>query len=191
LNQAFWVFYGALSSVDYTVTVTDTQTGLTRRYHNPPGQLASVGDTDGFGPHGAFDSKRADLFPSPGAPPEIAARTTAATAPCTPAPGRLCLQGGRFALTATWKDFSGRTGAGTAVSLTADTGYFWFFSSSNVEVVTKILDGRGLNGKFWLFYGALSNVEYTLTVTDTQTGAVKTYKNPLGQFGSVGDTGAF
>jgi len=54
-----------------------------------------------------------------------------------------------------------------------------------------VLDGRGLNGKFWLFYGALSNVEYTLTVTDTQTGAVKTYKNPSGQFGSVGDTAAF
>jgi hypothetical protein len=30
-----------------------------------------------------------------------------------------------------------------------------------------------------------------LTVTDTQTGAVKTYKNPSGQFGSVADTSAF
>jgi len=75
--------------------------------------------------------------------------------------------------------------------LTGDTGYFWFFAPTNVEVVAKVLDGRALGGKFWFFYGALSNVEYTLTVTDTQTGAVKTYKNPSGQFGSVADTAAF
>jgi hypothetical protein len=42
-----------------------------------------------------------------------------------------------------------------------------------------------------VFYGALSNVDYTLTVTDTTTGTVKTYHNPAGQFASVGDTQAF
>ena len=39
--------------------------------------------------------------------------------------------------------------------------------------------------------GALSNIEYTLTVTDTQTGVEKTYTNPLGRLASVADTGAF
>ena len=37
---------------------------------------------------------------------------------------------------------SGRTGAGRAVPLTADTGDFWFFGAENVEVVLKVLDGR-------------------------------------------------
>ena len=60
-----------------------------------------------------------------------------------------------------------------------------------IEVVLKVLDGRPVNGKFWVFYGALSNVEYTLTVTDTQTGVEKTYFNPLGRLASVADTGAF
>ena len=46
------------------------------------------------------------------------------------------------------------------------------------------------NDYFWVFYGALSNVEYTLRVTDTQTGKTKTYFNPLRHFGSVGDTQA-
>jgi len=125
--------------------------------------------------------------------PMVATRTRslAATGSCQPAPGRLCLGGGRFALEAAWKDFQGHTGSGHAVSLTADTGYLWFFNADNVEVVVKVLDGRPVNGKFWLFYGALSNVEYTLTVTDTQTGAVRMYSNPSGRFASVADTGAF
>ncbi len=41
-------------------------------------------------------------------------------------------------------------------------------------------------------YGALSNVEYTLTVTDTVAGGPpKIYRNALGQFGSFGDIQAF
>jgi ELWxxDGT repeat protein len=191
LNGAFWVFYGALSNVEYEITVTDTATGLTHRYFNPSGRLASVGDTAGFGPLGAYAAKTITAPPS--SPPLVAARTdtAAATSVCVPGPQRLCLQGGRFAVEAAWKDFQGKTGTGTAVPLSGDTGYFWFFAPTNVEVIAKVLDGRALGGKFWFFYGALSNVEYTLTVTDTQTGAVKTYRNPSGQFGSVADTGAF
>src|SRR5207253_6196758 len=83
------------------------------------------------------------------------------------------------------------TGVGTAVPLTADTGYFWFFGASNVELIVKVLDARPLNGKFWVFFGALSSVEYDLTVTDTSNGSTKTYHNALGQFASVGDTSAF
>jgi hypothetical protein len=36
-----------------------------------------------------------------------------------------------------------------------------------------------------------SSVEYDLVVTDTETGAVRTYHNPSGRFASVGDTTAF
>ncbi len=189
-NGHVWVFYGALSNVEYTLTVTDTQTGLSRRYTNVPGQFASVGDTMAFGPLGAAPAKRTS---APQAQPRIAGRIdlAAATGTCVPDSSRLCLNGGRFAVETTWKDFSGHTGTGTAVGLTGDTGYFWFFDAANVEVVLKVLDGRPVNGHFWVYYGALSNVEYTVTVTDTMTGAVKTYKNPSGQFASVGDGGAF
>ncbi|HSS77224.1 MAG TPA: ELWxxDGT repeat protein, partial [Thermoanaerobaculia bacterium] len=190
LNDAFWVFYGALSNVEYTLTVTDTQTGLARRYLNPQGQFASVGDTAGFGPLGAYDRKS---IAAPSPPPLIAERIdlAAATGTCVPASGRLCLNNGRFAVEAVWKDFSNHTGTGTAVGLTGDTGYFWFFDPANVEAVLKVLDATTVNGHFWVYYGALSNVEYTLTVTDTMTGKVKTYQNPLGRFASAGDTVAF
>ena len=107
---------------------------------------------------------------------------------CTSA---LLLNNSRFQITAKWKDFQNNTGCGTAVPISADTGYFWFFNSANVELVIKALDGRGVNNHFWIFYGALSNVEYDITVKDTVTGATKTYHNNSGSFGSVGDTAAF
>ncbi len=191
VNQHVWVFYGALSTVEYTLTVTDTVTGAARRYVNPRGRLASVADTHAFGPLGATPSS---LSFGPQAaeapPPRVALRRNGATGPCIASSTRLCLNGGRFAVEARWK-IPGSGGAGAAVPLTADTGYFWFFGASNVEIVLKVLDGRALNGKFWVFYGALSDVEYTLTVTDTATGAVKEYKNPRGRLASVADTGAF
>jgi hypothetical protein len=60
-----------------------------------------------------------------------------------------------------------------------------------VELIVKVLDGRAVNGHFWVFYGALSDVQYTLTVTDTQTGTSKPYVNPQGTLASEADTAAF
>ena len=90
-----------------------------------------------------------------------------------------------------WLDFQGNRGVGRSVTLTRDSGYFWFFNEENIELVIKVLDARAINGKFWVFYGALTNVEYTIRVTDTVTGQVRLYANPLSQFASVGDTSAF
>jgi hypothetical protein len=102
----------------------------------------------------------------------------------------LCL-GGRFLVTVNWSTTDGRSGQGTPVTLTGDTGYFWFFNSANVELVVKVLDGTALNGHFWVFYGALSNVAYTITVFDTQTQTTRTYTNLNGQMASYADTSAF
>lgn len=110
--------------------------------------------------------------------------------PCVVGPETLCLSSIRFSVQVSWTT-SSNSGRARAVSLTADTGYFWFFNLSNVELVVKLLDGRAINGRFWVFYGALSDVDYTITVTDTQTGAVKTYRNPQGRLASVADTEAF
>lgn len=183
LNGNFWVFYGALSNVEYTLKVTDTVTGRVKTYNNPAGRLASVGDTGAF-PAGKASS--AAVSETVSEPLEL---QTATAATCAPGPTDLCLNGGRFRVSLSWKA-QGTQGAGQAVPLTSDTGYFWFFGPANVEVVVKVLDGRGLNGHFWVFFGALTNVEYEITVLDTQTGNSKTYKNPAGRFGSVADTSA-
>jgi ELWxxDGT repeat protein len=192
INGHQWVFYGALSDVEYSLTVTDVLTGASRRYINPRGRLGSVGDTTAFGPLGASAAGVISQGPaSTSGEAVVTARAAAATGSCATSSTRLCLNGGRFAVQARWKDSQGHTGNGQAVPLSGDTGTFWFFTASNVEVVLKVLDGRPSNGKFWVFYGALSDVEYTLTVTDTQTGAMKVYRNPSGRLASVADTDAF
>ena len=115
-----------------------------------------------------------------------------APAACSTNSQTLCLNASRFQIRVDWAvPAQGRTGVGTAVPVTSDTGYFWFFTSANVELVIKVLDGRGINDHFWVFYGALSSVQYTIHITDTQTGATKTYTNPSGTLASVADTSAF
>jgi len=122
----------------------------------------------------------------------VSAWSPAAPAPCSAGPTALCLNNGRFRVTASWKNAgTGESGDARAVPLSGDTGYFWFFTDNNIELVVKALDGRAVNGRFWLFYGALSNVEYSIVVTDTTTGLSRSYFNPQGRQASVADVSAF
>ena len=115
-----------------------------------------------------------------------------ASAACAPGDATLCLNSSRFQVQTQWVTSDGRTGGGHAVALTADTGYFWFFSSNNVELVVKVVDGRAVNNNFWVFAGGLTNVDVIMTVTDTQAGLVKVYVNPQGAaFQPIQDTGPF
>jgi minor extracellular serine protease Vpr len=221
VNGNFWVFYGALSNVQYTIMVEDTQTGVVKSYVNPDQNLASFADTAAFSGANTPPGESAEAMPATAASPSAeldyaryAALTSASVSArpraqvnarresksesislltaCSPGSLTLCLNSSRFKIQVAWSVPSqGTSGAGMAVPLTGDTGYFWFFSSNNVELVIKVLDGTGLNGHFWVFYGALSNVQYTITVTDTHTSAVKIYNNPSGKMASVADTSAF
>lgn len=112
---------------------------------------------------------------------------------CVASDTALCLQAHRFEVSVAWTNqhAGGASGAGHAVAGTDETGTFWFFDSANTELVTKVLDGRGVNGKFWFFWGGLTDVEYTITVTDIQTGASRSYRHPAGSASGGFDTGAF
>ena len=69
---------------------------------------------------------------------------------------------------------------------------FWFFNADNWEMLIKVLNGCSITNHFWVFAAATTNVEYTLQVTDTDTGVVKQYFNPLGvSAAAITDTGAF
>jgi streptogramin lyase len=103
----------------------------------------------------------------------------------------LCLGGSRFHVTVHWQSQTA-SGLGQAVSLTPDTGYFWFLDSSNVEMLVKVLDACSASGRKWVFAAGLTNLNVVMTVTDTQTGLSRTYTNPQGTaFLPIQDTDAF
>ena len=111
--------------------------------------------------------------------------------PCVADSSSLCLNDGRFRVNAWWKTSNG-SGAATAVPLTGDTGYFWFFSPQNVEIMVKVVNGCAFNNAYWVFGAGLTNVEVTLGVLDTQAATLKTYVNPLNTpYAPLQDTSAF
>jgi hypothetical protein len=109
-------------------------------------------------------------------------------ATCQAGPTNLCLLG-RFQVEVGWTIKStGASGTGGALPGSDQTGTFWFFDRANTEVVVKILDGRMLNGHFWVFYGSVTDVEYRIRVTDTRTGIVRSYHHPQGSLSGEADT---
>lgn len=183
INDFYWTFYGGLSDVEYWITVTDTVIGESRTYYNAKGGICGGSDTRAF-------PGTVPAIPLPALATEP--MTVVTEAAC--APNTLCLLGGRFQVEASWKlSPTGPEGVGTPVPIPGSdqTGMFWFFEPSNIELVVKVLDGQGINGKHWVFYGALSDVEYEVRVTDTTTGAVKTYRNERGNICGRTDTNAF
>ncbi|HXT52519.1 MAG TPA: cellulase family glycosylhydrolase, partial [Thermoanaerobaculia bacterium] len=160
VNAHSWVFWGALSDVEYWLTVADRATDEIRRYHNPPGTLCGGADTSAFGSGVVLQSSAsASAAPFSAEPPAFTAWTSStAAASCVPGAQNLCLGGNRFRVEATWRLPGGMTGAGHAVAADAESGSFWFFGPNNLELTVKVLDGRPLNGRFWTFFGAISDV---------------------------------
>ena len=106
----------------------------------------------------------------------------AAVTPCVPNGTRLCLMGGRFSAEVTYRTATAGAGAGHAQPLSGKSGVFWFFDPQNAEMLVKMVNGcsqPGLNA-YWVFFAATTNVDYTLTVTDSLTGVTKQYRNAFG-----------
>ncbi|MEM7353197.1 MAG: hypothetical protein AAF657_20550, partial [Acidobacteriota bacterium] len=104
----------------------------------------------------------------------------------------ILLNQNRFRVEVSWRDFAGGTGSGTLAVRSDDSAVIWFFDANNWELLVKVLDACGFNNRFWVFAAATTDVEYTLTVTDTQTGSVRQYTNPLGTAAAATtDTDAF
>lgn len=114
---------------------------------------------------------------------------------CVEGPNTLCLGADdRFRATIAYDTGTG-TGMGETFPIDSrDSGLFFFFGAENIEMLLKVLDACELPGfnAFWVFYAATTDVGFTLTITDTQTGTVRTYSNNLGTPAApVLDTAAF
>jgi photosystem II stability/assembly factor-like uncharacterized protein len=195
VDGGFWAFGGGLSDLDYTIEILDTESGATKTWHHPEGALASYADTSGFSA-GALTlsstpSRQAAGRSTAGRSAVAQPRAEGSSGQCSPSETRTCLQG-RFSVEVQWRAPEGEltSARGSDADFEADNA-FWFFEPANVDLVVKLVDGRGTNGKFWIFYGSMTTMEFILTVTDTQTGVVRTYYNAPGQLASGADTSAF
>lgn len=173
------VFWGQLTNLRYTMEVMDTRNGQIQNYTNTAGDC------------GGIDQDFATLV-APPAPSASSAPTTSparAAASCRSSATTLCLLKNRFAVEVDWRNpangTSGQAGAGTLSNL---TGTFTFGDRSNVELMVKMLD---FGNRVALFWGALSDLDYTLKVTDTETGTVKSYRSTPGKLCGGLDNDAF
>jgi trypsin-like peptidase len=207
------VFYGELTDLQFTITITDTSNGTVKTYQNTPGDcgaidenaftaaaaaatLASPGEAGGSGAPGDTGDtgdRRGGLGsasaggPGPGAGPAATAIEKRGT--CAPASGTLCLLDRRFAVQVSWMNqFDGSSGTGSQRSLSDQSGLFTFTDPTDVELVMKMVD---FGDRTAFFYGALSDLEYDITVHDTIGGTTKTYHNPAGTFCGGLDNTAF
>jgi photosystem II stability/assembly factor-like uncharacterized protein len=168
-------FYSSLTTLPYSLTVTDTVTGEQQLYASNPGALLCGGVDIAFGGEASMSLR--------GAPASAAGETA------------LPLLGGRFSITLEGRNpLSGQTVSGVPMS---SGDRFGFFSLPDLtgdpqfpEVVVKMIDARAIEGNFWFFYTGLTSLDYTLTVTDSVTGATRVYVGTTPFCGGA-DTHAF
>jgi hypothetical protein len=189
---------GACFGAEFTVERPSAHV-LEVRYVRPPCQVLPTGVAQdmllGRLVAGVYDLRLVDVSDPqhPRLTDETIIRVDGAACDQVPAtgPAPLCLQGGRYEITAEWTAYDGTTGDGRPVPYTEESGAFWFFGPENTELLVKILDGCASNGKFWLYVAGLTDVQVTLRIHDTLLGFEYTYTNELGTpFEPIRDTGS-
>jgi PKD repeat protein len=185
INGNFWTFFGGLTDLEYTLSVRDALTGQTKTYFKPGGSSAGGFDV-GSGPTPETCAGEVDGTPLPAEAPSS----------CLANVGQLCLANGRFRVELAARDQrTGATGSGSSIPQGNIFGYFSIpaltGSASNPEVFVKVLDATSFSGHFWVFFSGLTDLEYTLTVTDTVTGKRKSYRKAPGSACGAFDTNAF
>lgn len=110
---------------------------------------------------------------------------------------------GRFLALAEWKNpRDGSQGAGHASRFAEDSGAFWFFDPKNLEATIKILDGREINGHWWVFLASMTDLEMKVTIYENRGGCFdlsvfppacpsETYHQAAGQNRNFIDVNAF
>ena len=100
------------------------------------------------------------------------------------------------ALTTLRPDRSARLTTDSHINVTSfsngHSGVFSFGDPADTELLFKVEDGCSSNGYFGVSFAAATDVGFTVTVTDTQSGETRTWENELGTpVPAVTDTSAF
>lgn len=89
---------------------------------------------------------------------------------CSTTSTRACVQSNRFSL----EVIASSTFQPVATS-SSESAVFYFSSSNNWEVVAKVLNGCGINNKYWIFGAGATSLAYSLHVKDWVTGVTASY----------------
>jgi hypothetical protein len=144
---------------------------------------------------------RANNGGGPSAPSNEATGTThALPSTCAPSSTVVCLLNNRFKVSVDYVNpFANppnQPGTFLAARLlqgsqNPDTALFGFSNAMAVEVVVRIQDTRPFAPRFDVYYGGMTDVGYTVTVIDTQTGATRHYTNVVSEVGGGVDRASF
>jgi hypothetical protein len=111
-----------------------------------------------------------------------AGATDGLTTPCDET-RNLCLNNGRFEAAVQWRSpavESDRDSKRVQLPETPSSGLFAASAQEDPQVLLHVLDRCAVNGHYWLDFAALTSVEFTVKVRDTQTGRTRVYFNPAG-----------
>ena len=176
------VFLGGLSDVEFFVVVTDSATGIVHEYRKPANQLVGVIDRNTF-PGGSSLQEGVDSLMTSAAMRNIT--TDAETSTIRVLNNRFQVRmryRNQFTNPATTGYLNARSIASTSTTETAV-----FFFGENVgsgEWLVRFSDARPFANRIDMFHGGLSDVELTVEVLDTKTGARKDY--PKAAFSLMG-----
>lgn len=96
-------------------------------------------------------------------------------------PRAAILQEGRFEVAVSWTTADGQSGPGHLQQAPSrHSALYYFFAPNNWELMVKVLDGCAINGHYWVFTAAATDVAFTVLVTERATSRTFRVENPLG-----------
>ncbi len=113
------------------------------------------------------------------------ARKAATRASAAASTSRCCRPRCCSPATSRWRSAGGtppdETGSGHLVRApSADSALFYFFSPDNWELMVKVLDGCAINGHYWVFGAASTDVGFRVDVRRRNSAQAYHFENPLG-----------
>jgi hypothetical protein len=195
INGFVWLAAVSATNVEYTLRVTDTIEDHEEVYRNPPGSQTIIFDTTAFPglPNPPVTATARATAPgglpgaggaSPEGLPPRAVRLPSHALPSCQEPEIACLHDGRIAVRVEKAVSDGAPpNVGPESFPILNTGIsalFEHFEDNGVDVGVKVLDGRAVNDRFWVFYGSLSGAAQQVTITDLVTHEQVTYVSEPG-----------
>ena len=88
---------------------------------------------------------------------------------------------GEFEVEVSWRTALGEEGEGQLVQPPSqDSALFYFFSPANWELMIKVLNGCAINGHYWVFGAASTDVGYTVDIKRRNSTQTFRAENPIG-----------